>query len=88
MARITQKNLDTLLVAWVTKIGGRLAEWYGDIGAYHFENSYGQNRIVRIMNNGGGIDDVSPRLSSGELYEWMFAGIKAIDEYRRNKEEG
>jgi hypothetical protein len=47
--------------------------------AYDVEYAYGRPRLYRA----GGSREVSPRLSTGELAEWMRAYIDGIDAARR-----
>lgn len=74
MARITRKNLVALV--------GALRRQTGD-SSYYIGEAYGQCRLERICN-GGGCEDVSPRLPSGQLYEWMHAFLKGFHTARKN----
>lgn len=84
--RVKRAQLDQLFSDWLEMIDGRKASWYGDVGSYHFEHVLNGHRIVRVVNESGGIADVSPCLSPAELFNWMHAGIHTVWEYERIKE--
>ena len=46
-------------------------------GDYYIETAYGKPRLFK--KDGPGCIEVSPRLPSGQLYDWMFAFIGGID---------
>ena len=68
MTRVTRSELDTL-----ARIAGRQ-----DGQTYEVEYAYGQPRLTRA----GGSVDVSPRLSTGELAQWIRAYISGQDSIR------
>lgn len=47
-------------------------------GTYCIGGAYGGFRLER-MAQGGGVSDVSPRLSKAALYEWINAYIDGIE---------
>lgn len=87
MTRISIKDLE-LQVTRINKLtGSPLTSWErvdgkikGNIGHYHLDQAYGGVKLVRMYNEGGGIDVIS-RNGYGtkrELYIWMEAFISGL----------
>ncbi len=93
MERITQKSLG-YLVDRINKAtnspeksytrngqkGKREIGFTPNIGNYHLDYAYGGVKIVRMVNEGGGITDIS-RNGFGtkrELYNWMQAFLAGL----------
>ena len=82
MNRITQKNLEYLTdrinkvtespQAPYTKNNGKFT---ANIGNYHLDYAYGGVKLVRMVNDGGGIETISTDGfgTKRELYSWMQA---------------
>ncbi len=93
MERITQKDLGYLVkrinevtaspdIPWRRngREGKRSAGFTANIGNYHLDYAYGGVKIVRMVNEGGGITDIS-RNGFGtkrELYNWMQAFLAGL----------
>ncbi len=91
--RITQKDLEYLVkrINEITdspqtpytrngKKGKREAGFIANIGNYHLDYAYGGVKLVRMVNEGGGISDIS-RDGYGtkrELYNWMRAFLAGL----------
>lgn len=65
MTRITKRDLDGLC--------DTIKDTLGD-DSYSVEYGYGKPRLYRQ----NGSREVSPRLPSGELYQWMWAYLEGI----------
>ena len=70
MARITRSDLDRLAELINRRLESRGDRWQHSIGY-----AYGRPRLERAE----GSVDVSPRLSTGELYQWMHAYLAGMD---------
>ena len=93
MERITQKDLEYLVkrINEVTKSpqipytrngkkGNRHTGFTANVDNYHLDYAYGGVKLVRMVNPGGGITEIS-RDGFGtkrELYNWMQAFIAGI----------
>lgn len=89
MERITQKDLEYLvkrinevtdspLTSW-SKTG--IGKFNANIGNYHLDYAYGGVKLVRMVNPGGGITEIS-RDGFGtkrELFNWMRAFLAGLD---------
>jgi len=88
MRRINQSNLEAVVTRINQLTNSPLVPWSKDkqgkfkanIGNYHIDSAYGGHRLVRHINEGGGItviiDGFSPKR---ELYEKMHAFIMGMD---------
>jgi hypothetical protein len=54
-----------------------------NIGNYHLDGAYGGHKLVRMVSTGGGITDISTIgfASKSDLYDWIHAYIKGIEDY-------
>ena len=70
--RTTPKDLDNM-AAKLSKLTGTdlRISW-----------AYGKPRLIRMLANGGE-DEISPRLQSGELLQWMFAFEEGFEFHKR-----
>ena len=87
MERTTNRELDSLLLLWTRAVNGKVAKHYNDVQGYHFEHAYGQPRLVKVETMSGGVSDISPRLSKGDMARWLRAGISAIEQREDNTNE-
>ena len=96
MERITQKQLEYLVERineatnspTTTYTKTEKTPYKANIGHYHLDYAYGGVKLVRMVNEGGGITDIS-RCGYGtkrELYEWMRAFLGGMSE--RTAKEG
>lgn len=85
--RIRKEDLHTIFESWAKIVGGRIASSYKDVGGYNLDYSNGGVKVEYIMNDSGGVSDISPRMGKTELYHWLKAGIIAILEYNANNQE-
>lgn len=71
MSRTTQKDLDGMLdlIKCATKDERYYIQW-----------AYGAPRLEQYCTKdmGGGSRDISPRLRSGLLYDWMYAFLSGV----------
>lgn len=86
MHRIKLANLEHLVqrineatnspLTYSTKIDGKHSI---NIGHYHLDGAYGGWKLVRTMNDGGGIDEITyGYCSKRELYDKMLAFLSGI----------
>jgi len=69
MARTSKKNLDELAKSISRAVGGE---------PFYIDWSYGHPSLYR--RSGGGAQDISPRLPSGQLWEWMRAFLRGFEQ--------
>lgn len=98
MERITQKDLE-YLVERINKVtgsptspyrrngkkGNRQTGFIANIGNYHLDYAYGGVKLGRMVNEGGGVTNIS-EMGFGtkrKLYNWMRAYLAGI-EIRKN----
>jgi hypothetical protein len=68
MARVSERDLAQTAIVVSNMTGLRFAiQW-----------AYGKPRLIQWLPTGGE-RDVSPRLPSGQLQDWMYAFIAGID---------
>jgi len=52
-----------------------------NVGHYHLDQAYGGTKLVRTMNEGGGITEITHGFNSKrETYELMHAFIRGLEE--------
>lgn len=86
MSRVTKDQIEHVFRFWCIGVGGHEATSYKDVGGYQLDYSNGGVRVEKIVSEGGGLRDISPRLSKREVYDWLRAGDIACDESKRNAE--
>ncbi len=93
MWRITNADLD-FLVSRINQVTGsplepytktdtpRVPAYTANIGNYHISGAYGGVKLVRMDNEGGGIETISTvgYGTKRELYNWMQAFLAGIAE--------
>ena len=90
MTRTSSKDIQRL-VDLLNKLTDSPAEpWAGqgatfkaNVGCFHIEHAYGAPRLVRMVTEGGGERDISPRLPNGELARWINAYIAGFETAKR-----
>jgi hypothetical protein len=45
---------------------------------YQIEYAYGSPRLIQLVGEHGGTRDVSPRMTKGQLYNWLDAFITGL----------
>ena len=74
---ITLKNLEAV-VNRINKAVGNTE--HNAIGNYQLDNAYGGWMLVKIMNDGGGINTITQGYrSKRELYDQLFAFIAGVE---------
>ena len=84
--RIKQSEVDAAFKIWAGAVGSKVADSYNEVGAYQMDFAYGGQRIEQIVSDGGGVRDVSPRLSKREMLDWIRAGLDTLSEKERCNE--
>jgi len=62
--------------AWLTPIGSGLT---ANVGVFVLDSAYGGYRLGRIVTEGGGQSDISPRGTARETLNYIQAMIKGIE---------
>ena len=86
--RITSKDLDRLIIT-LNKLTSSPTDGYtrdtngnlkANIGHYHIDSAYGGNKLVRMMNEGGGVTVPIPcgYVSKRELYQLIHAYMAGL----------
>ena len=92
MERITQKDLVILvdrinkatnspMASWTRNgtVGKRQAGFKANIDNYHLDYAYGGVKLCQMVNNDGGIRDISGGFGTKrELYNWMWAFLAGL----------
>ncbi len=86
MTRTTKAELDSLVRMINKRLGRPEYGWYQFAGGNHcrvgaltLDRSYGGVRLNEVVNDGGGIREVGPRLSSGPMADNLHAILAGID---------
>jgi hypothetical protein len=85
MTRTTKAELDQLVVILNRRLGRPDYEWtrVGDrniasVGALTLDRSYGGNRLHEVVNDGGGVREIGPRLPAGQMADYLRAMLEGI----------
>lgn len=88
MERIRRKDLDVLVDRINMVTGSPMASYTktdkmpykANIGNYYIEGAYGGVKLVRIVSDGGGIENISTGGfgTKRELYNWMQAFLEGL----------
>lgn len=90
MSQITMKHLNGVVARlnfitsspeapYTKNTDGRFV---ANVGNYHIDSAYGGNKLVRMVNEGGGISDVlhSGYVSKRELYNLIRAFLTGLEQ--------
>ena len=81
MERITKQDLEHQIKVLNGHFGIR--DWsYNTAGHFHIEYAYGDCRLVRVVNEGGGARDISKRGTKREIYEKLYAINNVMHEFK------
>lgn len=52
-----------------------------NIGNYHIDSAYGGHALHQMMNDGGGVHDISAcgYMTKAEFYQWLRAFIRGLE---------
>ena len=88
MERVKQEDLGHL-VRRINKATGSPAVAYtktndkytANIGNYHLDYAYGGVQLIRMVNDGGGVENISTQGfgTKRQLYHWMQAFLVGVD---------
>ena len=56
-----------------------------NIGTYYIDSAYGAYRVVRLVSESGGLEDVSPRGSARETYTFILNMLHGIEAANNNQ---
>lgn len=86
MTRTTRKDLDQLVTILNNRLGRPEYGWYQfggknhcRVGALTLDISYGQPRLQEVVNDGGGVREIGPRLPSGQMETQLRAILEGIE---------
>ena len=84
--RTTTAELEQLVKMLNDRLGRPQYGWdrIGDrnvahVGALHLDISYGQPRLHEVVNAGGGVREIGPRLPRGQMADYLRAILAGID---------
>ncbi len=85
--RTTKAELDQLVRMINKRLGRPEYDWYRSpagpnvcrVGALTLDRSYGGNRLHEVVNSGGGVREIGPRLSAGPMANYLHAILAGID---------
>ena len=69
--------------------GWRLAKEYNDVGGYALDRAtlYGGTRIIQIVSHGGGVRDVTGRMSPAQFVASCNFSLDVLSEMSREAEK-
>ena len=79
MERITEQDLERQVEVLNGYFGIRDSN---AVGRFQIEYAYGDCRLVRILNEGGGARDISKRGTKREIYQKLYAINNVIYEFK------
>ena len=57
------------------------------VGMFKLDTSYGGYQLTKIVNDGGGETDLSPRMKAGEMHKFLTGLFLGMDIQKKMQEE-
>lgn len=87
--RITHKDVSHMFKLYVERLGGRLATFHGDVGAYRLDyvREYGGFSIEQIWNENGAVCHPlgAGRRGTREMFNTLCFGLQMLAHLEDNK---
>lgn len=83
--RTTRKELESVLAHTARMAGAHVATSYNDVGGWELDHDIAGYRLNVVMSEHGGVRDVSPRLSAGDMALYLRGMRDGLEEARRAK---
>lgn len=87
---ITITMLEDLLQYYAHAIGAHVARSHDDPNGYYIDKDISGYRIEKVVKTrfGTGVDDVSPRGTKRDVWNFMQAGLQTLHQYHQNLQAG
>ena len=63
---------------WVVEPGAGKPKYVAQVGNYHLDHNDAGWRLQQVVGDRGGIVEVSPRLTKGQMEVWLRAFLKGL----------
>ena len=95
MDRVTNKKLQNTIGTINFVVNGKRNIWFKDsegnfksrVGMLKVDKNYGGYQLTKIVNDGGGETDLSPRMKAGEMHKFLTGLFLGMDIQKKMQEE-